>query len=59
MKEDKNKPRTVVYIPKGAKINIENISDEPPKTRYERRRVRFDVNAVKKMVGGRYGKSEE
>lgn len=46
----------LVYIPDGAKINVENINGEAPITKYERRRFIFDINGVKKFVGGLYGK---
>lgn len=52
-----NKP--LVYIPPGAKLNFENTSNEPPPTRYERRRVALDRNKVNKIVKGQYGKSED
>ena len=51
--------RPLVYIPPGAKINIENINDKPPPTRYERNRWILDINGVKKFVGGIYGKNED
>lgn len=49
----------LVYIPAGAKINVENVNGEDIITRYERRRVALDINKVKKIVGGKYGKKED
>jgi hypothetical protein len=51
-----NKPK--VYIPKNALINIENKALEPPKTRYEKRRRILNLEDVKKVVKGRYGKED-
>lgn len=59
MKKESKESKPLVYIPNGAKINTENISDLPPITKYEKRRVKFDINGVKKLVGGRYGKNDE
>ena len=49
------KSKKGVYIPSGAKINIEPSCSEPPKTKYERTMAKFDVNLVKKIVKGKYG----
>lgn len=49
----------LVYIPPGAKINIENIKNEPPPTKYEKDRWVLDINGVKKFVGGIYGKKDD
>lgn len=46
----------VVYIPDGAKINIENKQDSPPKTKYSERESVIDENVTKKLCGGKYGK---
>jgi len=51
--------KTVVYIPSGAKINIENKPLEDPKTQYEKTKSRFDINAVKKFIGGIYGRKRD
>jgi len=55
----KKKGQPLVYIPDGAKINVENVNGEDIITRYEKRRVALDINRVKKIVGGKYGKKEE
>jgi len=55
-RKDRNQP--LVYIPNGAKINVENTNGEEVITRYEKRRVVFDINGVKRFVGGKYGKKE-
>jgi hypothetical protein len=52
-----NKP--LVYIPPGAKINVENKNDDPPPTRYERRKFVFQIDNVKKFVKGFYGKRDD
>ena len=59
MKKEAKESKTVVYVPPGAKANLENISDSSPKTKYERRRFTLDINGVKKIVGGLYGKSDD
>ena len=53
MSKERKKP--VVYIPPNAQINIESTNMESPKTKYERHRVTFDRNAVKKLTKGEYG----
>lgn len=55
---DTKETKPLVYIPPGAQINVENQSDAPPPTRYERHRWTFDVYEVKKFVKGLYGKKE-
>ena len=60
MKKNKTKEnQPLVYIPDGAKINVENINGDSPITKYERRRFTFDINGVKKFVGGLYGKKDD
>ena len=39
-----------VYIPPGAKLNTKNCDLEPPKTKYENRKVIFERDAVKKVT---------
>ena len=58
MKKD-IKSKTIVYVPPGAKINLENTNNDVPHTEYEKRRVTFDINGVKKIVKGKYGKKSE
>ena len=50
------KDNTVVYIPPGADINVEGQPMEAPKTEYEKRKHRFDIEAVKKVTKGKYGR---
>lgn len=61
MKKNKKSTETkpLIYIPPGARINIENQKDTFPNTRYEKRRVIFDINSIRKIVGGRYGKKDD
>jgi len=55
MKTNKHKSNeAVVYIPPGAKINVDGQKMSPPPTEYERRKKQFDINAVKDLVGGKY-----
>jgi len=59
MSDKENEPKVVVYIPKNAKINLENKNDEPPIPKYNKRIMNFDVDAINKVVGGSYGKEED
>ena len=52
-------PKVFVYIPKNAKINVENKNDDPPVPKYNNRKKIIDLDAVKKIVGGKYGKNED
>jgi len=51
------KDQTLVYIPPGAKINVDGKPMDMPIVKYERRRHRFDIEEVKKVTGGKYGRS--
>lgn len=53
-KESKDS-KVIVFIPSGARINIAPESENPPATEYNRREVVFDIEFVKKIVGGEYG----
>jgi len=46
-----NKP--LVYIPAGAKLNIENKSAKPPKVKYEERKAIYNREIVKDKVTGK------
>lgn len=48
-----------VYLPKGAKINLDNKDLPPPEVEYENRKHNFDINAVKDVTEGQYGKKED
>lgn len=48
--------QTVVYLPPGAKINVENKPMDMPKVMYEKNKRRIDIEAAKKVVGGKYGR---
>lgn len=56
--EDNKKDITApkVYIPKGARINLENKEQISPATEYNKRVRVFDIEAVKKFVKGIYGR---
>ena len=47
----------LIYIPKNAKINEENIAMDVPEVLYEDRKVILDLEKVKKVVKGQYGRS--
>jgi hypothetical protein len=49
-----NKPK--VYIPNGAKININTKPMEKPEVEYNKRAVKFDLKQTKKITGGKYGR---
>jgi|SaaInlV_100m_DNA_2_1039680.scaffolds.fasta_scaffold32477_1 hypothetical protein len=48
-----------VYVPEGAKLNLENTKAEPPKTKYDERQSNVEEKVVKKLCGGRYGKNND
>lgn len=48
-----------VYIPEGAKINVENKDMLPPPVEYESRKKIFDKDAVKQVVKGTYANKDE
>ena len=50
------KNKTVVYVPDGAKINIDNNKMNQPCTQYENRKKIIDLNKAKQIIGGVYGK---
>ena len=52
----KNTIEPVVYVPKGAKLNIKNTDEDNPTVEYEYRKKIIDKDAVKKVVGGVYGR---
>ena len=43
-------PKPFVYVPDGAKINLKNQPLEPPEVKYEKRRVEFPREEVKKQI---------
>ena len=45
-----------VYVPPGAKTNIENTEMKAPEVKYEKRKVRFQRREVGKVIGGKHGK---
>lgn len=48
--------KTYVYVPEGAKLNIENKTLLPPEVQYEKRKLTIDENVTKKLCGDKYGK---
>ena len=51
--------KPIVYIPPDAEINIEPKPLSPPKTRYEKNKVVFQREKVKKIIKGIYGQPEK
>lgn len=56
MKERKE-PNIVIYVPPDAKINLENKSQDTPLTKYNDRLKIFNMEAIKKLLGGIYGRN--
>jgi len=52
-----SKPKA--YVPPGAQINLDKKGLLPPPVEYEDVEVVFDINAVKDLTNGQYGKKEE
>lgn len=50
----KNTIKPTAYIPEGAKINLENLSLDPPETTYENRKKILKIEHVKNLTGGQY-----
>jgi hypothetical protein len=48
--------KTIVYVPDGAKINLENTKMTEPKVDYEKRRSKIVTKEIKQISGGEYGK---
>jgi len=48
--------KTIVYIPDGAKINIENTRMDQPIVDYEKRRSKIVTEEIKKMSHEKYGR---
>lgn len=51
-----NEPKVIVYVPKDAKLSIDNKNLDPPSPKYDNRRKIFNMDAIKKLVGGLYGR---
>ena len=47
----------VVFIPDNARINVENQATDPPVTKYEKRKFIFQRDSVRKLAGGKYGRT--
>jgi len=48
-----------VYVPADARLNAERTRLSPPLVEYEDRKKILDLNAVKDVTKGEYGKKEE
>lgn len=44
------------YVPPNAEINLENLNQKPPVTQYNNRMKILELNEVKKVVKGKYGR---
>ena len=55
--KNKNITEPTVYVPVGARINIENKDQNPPEPQYNNRKKIFDLESIKKVVGGEYGRN--
>ena len=55
---DKPKDKPFVYVPNGAKVNLENQHMEDPKTKYDKRVGKFNRKEIKKLVKGKYGRTD-
>lgn len=53
----RNKPKA--YIPPNAQINLDKRVMPPPSVEYQDVEVIFDIDAVKNVTKGKYGKREE
>jgi len=59
MKDKINLPRTVIFLPADAKLNFENNIQNPPHTKYNNREQIFDQEAIKKVIGDKYGRQNK
>lgn len=50
--------RPLIYIPKDAKINLSNSEQNPPQTKYNSRVKVFNIDAIKKLLKGNYGRND-
>jgi hypothetical protein len=57
MNKDVNRP--LVYVPANTRINFDNKDQDPPTTQYNTRKSVLDLEQVKKIVGGEYGRKAE
>jgi len=44
------------YTPPNANLNFQSVKSDIPKPKYEKRKAVFDIDIVKKVVKGLYGK---
>jgi hypothetical protein len=45
------------YIPENAGLNFDNKESEPPKPKYERTKAIFNLDVIRKLVKGKYGRN--
>jgi len=50
--------KTIIYVPDGAKINLENTQMDDPKVDYEKRRSKIVTKEIKQISGGKYGNNQ-
>jgi hypothetical protein len=51
-----NPDKIVVFVPQDARLNFELNNQNPPTPKYNNRKQNIDIEVVKKIVGGEYGK---
>ena len=51
--------KSIVYVPPGAKFNIKQGKMDAPETEYEDRKRIIDIEVVKKVAKGKYGKNKK
>ena len=51
--------KTVIYVPAGARINLENQSIKDPTVEYESRKSKFTIEDIKTISGGKYGRDSK
>lgn len=48
--------KPIAYIPDNAEINLKTKQMSPPKVKYEKSKQNIDIETVKKITKGKYGK---
>ena len=51
-----NIDKITVFVPANTRLNFENKDQEPPTVQYNIRKTIIDLEDVKKIVGGEYGR---
>ena len=56
MRDKKNKEKSTVYVPPNAEPNYSNGVSAPPNTEYKNRQWVYNMEEIKKLTKGKYGK---